>query len=408
MPNRPLTQPLGSWRLRALAALVVVGFALLSGLSPARSEGDLQDLRDERDRISREQAEAAGAIDALRADEAVILEALVALEADISRGEARLVGIEQAIDAAEHEGATLEAQIAATIAESRDVRQRVAQMGVDAYVRGDLSGDELAVLGGENPLEAERYQALVELVTGQGDRAVEELRAVEDDLTYLRDERAIAKAEADRKRGEAEEQLVALDEAHTRQLEFAADVAARIESRLAEADQLSTRQILVSEEIRQIELALASKLPVSTASGPVTPAMRDDVVRVDAPAGDDTYVHGAIANDLANLYAAAAADGIALGGWGWRDPSMQIEVRRNNCGTSDWEIYKKPAALCNPPAARPGFSQHEAGLAVDFTYKGAVISNEYSVAFKWMEANAHRWGFYNLPGEPWHWSTTGH
>ncbi|MCP5030078.1 MAG: hypothetical protein GY929_27735 [Actinomycetia bacterium] len=408
MFNRPPARPHRLWRGRALAALLVAGLALLTGVSPVRSQGGLQDLRDERDRISRQQAEAAGAIDALRADEAVIVEALGALEADIARGEARLVGIEQAIDVAEHEGASIEAQIAATIAESRAVRQRVAQMAVDAYVRGDLSGDDLAVLGGENPLDAERYRALVELVTGRGDRAVEELRAVEDDLAYLREERAAARAEADRKAGEAEEQLAALDEARTRQLEFAAEVASRIESRLTEADQLSTRQILVSEEIRQIELALTSKLPPGAASGPVTPAMRSDVVRVDAPEGDDTYVRGAIADDLANLYAAAAADGIALGGWGWRDPSMQIEVRRNNCGTSDWEVYKKPAALCNPPAARPGFSQHEAGLAVDFTYKGAVISHQYSVAFVWMNGNAHRWGFYNLPGEPWHWSTTGH
>ena len=220
--------------------------------------------------------------------------------------------------------------------------------------------------------------------------------------------KAGALAEADRQRGEAEEQLVALADARARQLEFAAEVASRIESRLADVDQLSTRQILVSEEIRHIELALASKLPPGAVSGAVIPALRGDVVRVDAPAGDDTYVHGAIADDLANLYAAAAADGIALGGWGWRDPSMQIEVRRTNCGGSDWEIYKKPAALCNPPAARPGFSQHEAGLAVDFTYKGAVISHQYSPAFRWMEENAHRWGFYNLPGEPWHWSTTGH
>ncbi len=408
MPNRPLAQSLGTWRHRALAGVLVVGLALVAGVSPARSQGDLQDLRDERDRISREQAEAAGAIDALRADESVILDALGALEADLVRGEARLVGIDRAIDAAEHEGAGFGAEIASTIADSREVRERVALMAVDSYVRGDLSGEDLAMLSGENPLEAERDQALLELVTGHGDRAVEELRAVEDDLTYLREGRAGALAEADRQRGEAEEQLVALADARARQLEFAAEVASRIESRLADVDQLSTRQILVSEEIRHIELALASKLPPGAVSGAVIPALRGDVVRVDAPAGDDTYVHGAIADDLANLYAAAAADGIALGGWGWRDPSMQIEVRRTNCGGSDWEIYKKPAALCNPPAARPGFSQHEAGLAVDVTYKGAVISHEYSPAFGWMEENAHRWGFYNLPGEPWHWSTTGH
>ncbi len=408
MLNRPCANP-GDWSRRQLfAAVLIIGFALLSGASPVRSEGDLQDLRDERDRLSREQAEATSEIDALRADETVVLDAIDSLDADISRSEARLVGIEKAADSAEHEGAVLEAQISQTISDSTEVRRRVAEMAIDAYVRGDLGGDELALLGGDNPLDAERYEALVELVTGRGDQAVEELRAIEDDLSVLREDRAAAQEEAIRRRAEAQDQLVALDQARSRQLEFAADVAARIRARQAETAELTTHQILVSEEIRQIELALASKLPPNATSGPVVPAMKADVVGVNAPAGDDTYVHGAIADDLESLYAAAAADGIALGGWGWRDPSMQIEVRRNNCGASDWEIFKKPAALCNPPAARPGFSQHEAGLAVDITYQGAVISHEYSLAFRWMAANAHRWGFYNLPGEPWHWSTTGH
>ena len=30
-----------------------------------------------------------------------------------------------------------------------------------------------------------------------------------------------------------------------------------------------------------------------------------------------------------------------------------------------------------------------------------------SAGFKWLKANAARYGFYNLPSEAWHWSTTG-
>ena len=30
-----------------------------------------------------------------------------------------------------------------------------------------------------------------------------------------------------------------------------------------------------------------------------------------------------------------------------------------------------------------------------------------SAAYRWLSANAPRFGFRNLPGEPWHWSTTG-
>ena len=50
---------------------------------------------------------------------------------------------------------------------------------------------------------------------------------------------------------------------------------------------------------------------------------------------------------------------------------------------------------------------HERGLAIDFTYAGRVIGSRSSPAYKWLAANTSRYGFYNLPSEPWHWSTNG-
>ena len=104
---------------------------------------------------------------------------------------------------------------------------------------------------------------------------------------------------------------------------------------------------------------------------------------------------------------AAAADGIRLGGWGYRDHSTQIRLRRAHCGTSNWAIYHQRSSTCRPPTARPGQSQHELGKAIDFTYNGRTIGSRSSPAFMWLRANAGRYGFYNLPSEPWHWSTTG-
>ena len=50
---------------------------------------------------------------------------------------------------------------------------------------------------------------------------------------------------------------------------------------------------------------------------------------------------------------------------------------------------------------------NEKGLAVDFTYGGRVISSRDSPAFQWLAAHAAGYGFYNLPSEPWHWSSNG-
>ncbi len=114
--------------------------------------------------------------------------------------------------------------------------------------------------------------------------------------------------------------------------------------------------------------------------------------------GPDIRVHRDIAAQTQALLDAAAADGIVLEGWGWRSMTRQAQLRRiNGC-------HPPP---CRVPTARPGSSMHERGKAIDFRYGGSIISTRRSVAYQWLAANAARYGFYNLPSEPWHWSTNG-
>lgn len=128
----------------------------------------------------------------------------------------------------------------------------------------------------------------------------------------------------------------------------------------------------------------------------------DEVVSVQG-----IEVHYSIAGQVQALLDAAAADGISLAGWGWRDSADQIRLRRAHCGTSSYAIYEMPSSQCRPPTARPGRSMHERGLAIDFTYNGGSISTRSNIGYRWLAANAARFGLYNLPSEPWHWSTNG-
>jgi D-alanyl-D-alanine carboxypeptidase len=50
---------------------------------------------------------------------------------------------------------------------------------------------------------------------------------------------------------------------------------------------------------------------------------------------------------------------------------------------------------------------HERGLAIDVMSSGRLITSRADPAFRWLQANAARYGFFNLPSEPWHWSTNG-
>lgn len=121
-----------------------------------------------------------------------------------------------------------------------------------------------------------------------------------------------------------------------------------------------------------------------------------------------TRVNITIAPQVQAMFAAAQAAGLNLGGRGFRDSASQIATRRNNCGSSNYAIYQMPASSCSPPTAKPGTSMHERGLAIDFTCSGGgAFSFKNSPCFPWMKANAAKFGFYNLPSEPWHWSTNG-
>ena len=114
-------------------------------------------------------------------------------------------------------------------------------------------------------------------------------------------------------------------------------------------------------------------------------------------------VHASIAQQLEDLLAAADADGLTLTGTGTGSHERQIELRRAHCGTSHYAIYEMPSSQCSPPTARPGSSMHEQGLAIDFDN----CSSRSSTCYQWLNANAAAYGFFNLPSESWHWSTTG-
>jgi hypothetical protein len=129
----------------------------------------------------------------------------------------------------------------------------------------------------------------------------------------------------------------------------------------------------------------------------------DGLATVSCPRGGSITVASSIASNLQSLLDHAARDGLGLCGWGYRDSQRQIELRRAHCGTSHYAIYEAPASSCSPPTARPGQSMHERGLAVDFEN----CSTRSTTCYQWLNRHASSYGLYNLPSEPWHWSTNG-
>ena len=140
-----------------------------------------------------------------------------------------------------------------------------------------------------------------------------------------------------------------------------------------------------------------------------TPA-RGAMAIVPAPAGGTIIVSPEISADLGRLLDDAEAAGILLAGGGFRSPEQQIELRRKNCGPTNYDIYEKPSSQCTPHTARPGYSLHEAGLAVDFTCGNRTdYIDRGDPCDRWLSTNATAYGFHVLADgtEPWHYSKTG-
>jgi hypothetical protein len=114
-------------------------------------------------------------------------------------------------------------------------------------------------------------------------------------------------------------------------------------------------------------------------------------------------VNSQISGDVDRLMNAAPGS-LDFKGGGFRTMEEQIATRKAN-GCPD--IMNSPSDDCVTNTAPPGYSNHQMGLAIDFTSNGRLVTSKSSTAFRWLSNNAESYGLQNYPKEPWHWSVDG-
>ncbi len=398
---------------RHQSVLFVSLLVLLSTLgfpTDAQTNEEIDDIREERRRAQEQQVAQAGRVDAANAEVGELTLALEILQGNVIGKEGELSNARLQLEQANIELAAAEGAVLAKEEEIVGLRDQMAARAITSFVNQDDGGSVFVQTA--DPTQAARMQLLVEEVTQTDIDVGEDLRAAEEDLEVERGRASNAAAEALRLESEIAQQLVELEAARDLQNELTIEAELRLEHLLVE---LAAIEELDADLARQESAALdelARELARERSNGGGAIA-RTSTEAIPIPPNHEIvsangyWVHESIAANVEAMTLAAEADGINLGGGGWRDSQRQIELRQKHCGTSDYAVYEMPSSQCSPPTARPGASMHERGLALDLTCDGALIGRRDNRCFRWLAEHANSYGFYNLPSEPWHWSTNG-
>ncbi len=415
-PRRPLARVAA-----VIAALLVASLVPARGAEGAQSIDEVrrakQELEAERAAVRADAADNAAEVDALVADVNELRSILAGLEEDVAAKEALADEAERRAGFALDQVTLARLDAAQAADEERDLRGRVRDLAVQAYVAPD-DVDVMGALVEGDWLEGSRRAVVLDVVTDRDRDLVDSFRVVAEDLAERQARALAAEVEAEEAVAAAEEAVAAAAVARDEQAGFVAEVEARLDHALSEAASLESIDAELAAEIRSKEGEIASLIEEqqrAAAAAAAAAAARSgrNAARPSLPASGDIVnaggilVHASIARNVTNLLAAAAADGVVLGGGGWRSSDAQVSLRRSHCGSSEYAVWSAPSSSCRPPTARPGQSNHERGLAIDFTHGGRAINTRRSPAYQWLAANAAAYGLYNLPSEPWHWSVNG-
>lgn len=426
--------------VRSLAWVFVVFGGLFAatvtvGAQYSEDDKEIEDLKEERERTAKEAALAVGDIDIVTATVEEVTQALDDLAAFVNLQRIRLEEAETAYEAslASIDRARDERDL--VLQETVLVREHLTNLAVSSFTGESGSGDDVTELVlSDDPGESARFIHLLELQTGTLGDGIDRLRALEIEAELLLVSEQNAVESAARFLGEVEDRALALEEALDRQAKVVTAAEIRLEAQIAEAAILQERDVELATKIRDKQTSINQRVAAAARRNGVeipTPVDLDQIVRldfyrpgdlpepeIDEETGEELpvlipldvepffqiEVHEDIAEQTKALFDKAFADGINLAGWGYRPIQLQIELRAAHCGGTDYDIWHRPVFECAPPTARPGFSKHEQGRAIDFTFNGSSIQSRDSAAFVWLARHAPAYGFENLESEPWHWS----
>jgi murein DD-endopeptidase MepM/ murein hydrolase activator NlpD len=235
-------------RTKRPALLALVGLLVVTLAAPAGATSVSVARRRQAEARAR-RAQLAARIDALRASDRSLENAVRTLDHNIVSQQAAADASRQAAAAADTAFANARARLAATQSDLAHRRAVVVGRAVAAYVdpdRGQLS----AILASADVTEAARKESLIEHILNNDRSVVDQLRAAEEDLVIQRAQLGVAQQRAALRRRVAVARLVALKAARADDARVRSALNGRIQDYLAEADAMAKTESSLQSFIR--------------------------------------------------------------------------------------------------------------------------------------------------------------
>ena len=408
----------------AAAVLLVILMSLIDADSNVEAQEkekineQIESVKQQQNTTAQSQKELTAALDNAQKTTDQLIAALRVAQKQVDIQKDMHMSAQQATSAIEARLKWIQKDINAHEADLATLRDELQESTIESYIQFQSPAD--IGLFGDNPWQNARAATLTEFATAQRKNNIDDLRRATSALQQLQANAEQVAIEYQQYETELSGQLAKLNSTLASEAALTAQAEDKLDDLLYESQSLQQLDAELSAELLRLTRRLADLLERERIKREQIERERIDSVgtstRKQSNAGTQTElklvsvrgirVSEDIADSTRSLLSAMEAAGFKLGGGGYRSNAAQIYLRKAHCGTSQYAIWEMPASRCRPPTARPGRSDHEIGRAIDFTYKGTIISSRDSAVFKALQRLAPRYGFTNLPSEPWHWSNT--
>lgn len=256
----------GALVLLVVAGSVTIDLTVLPGVGAQDKPESLTEARQERREVRGARAEAARQLDAAKAADAEVAEALAAITDLVNARQLELEDARRRLAEAEALAADATARVEAAGAEAEALRDQVAKRAVEGFLEASNPVLDDGLLRSADPNEAVRRNSLLQLAGTDTDDAIEALRGVSEDRRIAEAEARDAVEEAVRIEADITSILSELEQQRAVQAELKAEMEARVADWKAEVAAAEAAEEELSEFIRAEEAKLAPPAPTGGTS----------------------------------------------------------------------------------------------------------------------------------------------